>query len=562
MPLPETTKAWAQQIQQQLFSGLQKSAASANIPITSSLMDDFKEEFQRDFQLPEVHLSSKTKKEIAAELYYGLRFRYGFEESLETGNWVPWPEQCKQANCYGQAIATYAVAQQCGLSPTLIEFSGFRKQDTDQTAGHSFVVVDVGEEKPEFWVIDQAYLMYGPVQFGRNIFTVENLAARAGRTYKADYNTKQFEFLSKTATDEEDIVQNVHASQADPESVLISGQRIAILYADSWQSEEALEVPWYVKFLPSKSLNCYGDIVSRLIIARPGIKSRGLEFKIALDEAGGIVSEKVYGYYCEGMVWADFTKPALMVDLSLEELSPLLEGLSVIPLEERAQFELELMRESSSPHKQRARVEAARRSLERIQHSQYGAIGTAFSIVEALYQQAKGSRAAYLSPGQRDAEASKLKTIHPLFDYYVSVKDELRRTTRIRERHGIRGQATISAYDRARLLRPEQIEDRRLVAFLALETEHERLEHILLRKPTFLNDALDRLVFYERKIKGRETEIQTMAEKTFGSRVEQAIFAGYSRIFAEFLGHFAMAGPALTLREYKPKIIEKITSTR
>ena len=89
--------------------------------------------------------------------------------------------------------------------------------------------------------------------------------------------------------------------------------------------------------------------------------------------------------------------------------------------------------------------------------------------------------------------------------------------------------------------------------------DYEKLVNILEHKPTFVTDAIDRLIFYERKIKGREHQVNDIARNEFGNDYEKALFSGYSRIFAEFLGHLTVARPQLLLEGYKERIINKIT---
>jgi len=64
---------------------------------------------------------------------------------------------------------------------------------------------------------------------------------------------------------------------------------------------------------------------------------------------------------------------------------------------------------------------------------------------------------------------------------------------------------------------------------------------------------------YIGSLKGNERKVDQMARTTFGDNYESAIFGGYVRIFAEFLGHMAVSQPQLFLEKYKEKIIEKIT---
>lgn len=503
-------------------------------------------------------LTSLEKKAIAAGIFYGLSYKYGFEEALDKDNWTPWPDEFNMTNCYSQATANYVVAGAAGLNPTLVEFVGLQKTGDTLRAGHSLVVVDVGERgKPEFWTIDQSLRMYGPVKIGEITMEVENLAATQERTHRKDFRREVHGFLVSIANNEERIARHTEELRSNPEMVLYSGQRIGAPTIDSWQSEEPTHVPWYLKFTPDYTEKTRGDIVSRVALARPGIKSRGLEYRITLGNDNNIQDERFLGYYCKGNVWADFVSPIPLVDIPFEKLKELVKGLKDISLKDRPRFELDLMKESSQPsERQRNRINAARDSFARVTESEYGDIVLAMVAAEALYQQDKGEKEPYLKPTERIEAIKKLRGESPLIEYYAraaKLKGKVGKTRRLFERRP-------ELLDRFILLRPNQREDHRTRAFLELENEEERFDFILEHRPNYFDDAIDRLVFYNRRIKGREDVVLDTARETFGANYDAALFGAYVRIFAEFLGHAAVTYSELSLEKYKKKIVKKLTS--
>ncbi|MFC1686889.1 hypothetical protein ACFL0E_00850 [Nanoarchaeota archaeon] len=561
MPFPSETLKWAQETKEKL-APLLGERGKTNLERLSNLEGILGEIFKRSKEKEALEtLSSLTsgmenpnhKKITAAMLYHTLQLRYGFQDSLETDNWVPWPNECKTANCYGSAIANYVVAEACGLKPVLVEFIGMQQEgQPNHRAGHSLVVVDVGIEFPEYWIIDQPFAMYGPVKIGENWMEVENLIAKKGKTHKKDYKKKTFGFIQNIATGEESIVDHVERLRSNPEVVLYPGQRISIPLADKWQSKEAVETPWYLKFIPDRSGENKGELVSRMIMDRPGIKSRGLEYKIILGKDDEIKEEKIIGYYCGGMVWVDFINPIPMMELSPEDAFPLLDELPELSFQFSHDFEMYLMEESSSSSPDeciRDHIKAARTSFETMQNSEYGNIVSAFSVVEALYQHEKGGKQNYLSSSEREQAIKRFRGKNPLFGYYVKAKRYLKQASKTKKKLEKKPLT---------ILRPSQLESPRVRAFLSLETEEERFQHILKRKPTFVDDAIDRLVFYNRKIKGKEGKIHEMAKSTFDN-YDASVFGGYVRIFGEFLGHIAVTKKYLCLDKYKEKIINKIT---
>ena len=515
MPIPEETAAWATELAETLQPLLSISKDANLEKILEEFIPNSEERIKVTSTLRQTGHTS-PKKVAAAALYYGLDIRYGFEEAFKTGNWTPWPDESSEVNCYGQAVATYLVAKRCGLKSILRDFVGFQQENRTQRGSHSFVVVDVGTEGVEEpWVIDQTMNIYGPITLGENSFTVENLDEETEKTYRNDYRRKTFGFTHKIDSNEEGIVAQVEQLREHPESVLWVGQRMGIPSIDAWQSEEKLEAPWYIRFIPkfpspNGAPEYRGELVSRIDIARPGIKSRGLEYTIHLNYDGTIIEEKVTGYYCESsMVWTDFVKPIPTVTLTPDELRPLLEGLAEIPPKERPAFETGLMNESlsegwfeySSANLNTARLQAARRSFEHLQESGNRKVW-AFSAVEALYQHEKGSKEMYLTTGERQAAIKKLKDAHNLFRYYAKMEEY----RRIYEKRKNRLENRL--FNRSRMLRADQQKDPRMKTFLALKTEEERLQHILSHKPTYIDDAVDRLIWYDRKIKGKEAQAQ------------------------------------------------------
>ncbi|MDP3734712.1 MAG: hypothetical protein Q8R37_05780, partial [Nanoarchaeota archaeon] len=558
MPFPLATQHWAEEMKTKLVQYLTvKQHSNLESMVSSSIMrDDSISRKAAEFVSSALQAQNirKSKKEVAESLYYGLCYGYGFSEALETDNWTPWPEECTKANCYGQSIINYAVAAVCGLNPTIVEFIGLQREGDTQRAGHSLVVVDVGDDKPELWTIDQPQRMYGPITIDSNSFSIVNLDSTKEKTQRNDYQNKKFTFLAKIVNTEEDIISNVKTLRENPEAVLYPGQRIAILYADQWQSEKPLEAPWFIKFIPHQSDGHRGEIISRIIINRPGIKSRGLEYRITIGNDDAIITERISGYYCKSMEWAEFTHPIPMIDLSLERIKTLVPIAAGIPLDKRQQFELELMNHTRScSEKYNELIAAAKESWAELQQSDAAEMVTAFATVEALYQQEKLGRETYLTSPERSREIERLKNAHPLLTWYAKDIKDMKRDKKI-----INKQAQ-SKMERLRLLTQAQREDPRIVAYMTIDSEQEMLNHVLKYKPTFVTDAIDRVIFYERRIKGREDSVSAMAEDTFGASYNHKVFGGYSRIFAEFLGHITMTLPDLSLQKYKQKIITKIT---
>lgn len=555
MPFPLATQHWAEEMKTKLVQYLTVKQHSNLESMVSSLImrDDIVSRKAAELVSSALQAQNirKSKKEIAESLYYGLRYGYGFQESLETGNWTPWPEECTKVNCYGQSIINYAAAKLCDLKPTIVEFVGLRQEGDTHRAGHSLVVVDVGDDTQELWTIDQPQAMYGPITIDEHSFTVINLDSEQGKTQRHDHQEKKYTFLTKIVNAEEDIVDNVKTLRENPEAVLYPGQRIDILYADTWQSEKPLEAPWFIKYIPTQSGDQRGEIISRIIINRPGIKSRGLECSITLKNDDTIGEERIRGYYCKSMEWAEFTNPIPMLDLPLERIHHLTDVIAKTPLEKRQHFEQEMMNPSSAEKYPELQA-VIQESWDLLQQSEFAEIVTAFATVEALYQQEKQGREMYLTTAERSREIERLKNAHPLLAWYAKdIKD-------MKWEKKLINKKIQNKTDQLRLLTPQQRENPRLVEYLTINSEQEMLDHVLKYKPTFVTDAIDRVIFYERKIKGRENAVEMMARDKFGSSYDHKVFSGYSRIGAEFLGHIAMTLPELSLQKYKQKIVEKL----
>ena len=122
----------------------------------------------------------------------------------------------------------------------------------------------------------------------------------------------------------------------------------------------------------------------------------------------------------------------------------------------------------------------------------------------------------------------------------------------------ILGDARYAAAHHLQLLNPTQLEDRRAYLFNLIEDQEEMLDYVLQQKPTFIDESVDRLVFYTRRIRGKEDRIEEMVQQAFGSKAEEAVVAGYRRIFAEFLGHIAVTEEQLMLNGLKEKVLRKL----
>lgn len=365
---------------------------------------------------------------------------------------------------------------------------------------------------------------------------------------------------------------------------MYAGQRVSIPRIDTWQSEKELEAPWLLTYEPHQGGEHRGTLSSRLFCNRFGIQSRGLEYRLVIeneDESIGsgamegvrrrfanattsnmIAEERVTGYFCRDLAWTDFVGAVPLVDLSLTDVQALIEGLTDIPLEKRPAFERDLMKEAMSDGPYSERVEAARLAFENVKETKYGPLVVAMATVEALYQDEKGDKDEYVSEHERKRCIDLYKSENDLFRFYAR---EHRRAERARKSNkkakNILDKTPLGRMPKGfRLLDDNQVDDPRTRAYLAIEKSEEMISHMLEQKPTYITDALDRLIFMKRRIKGHESELRELAEDAFGNDCDKAIFGGYVRIFAEFLGHFASTFKELTLDQYKTGIVEKITS--
>ncbi|MFH1290426.1 MAG: hypothetical protein ABIH92_03390 [Nanoarchaeota archaeon] len=533
----------------------------------------------------------ERKKMLATAIYYGLRLKYGFDEALKTGNWTPWPHEAKTFSCQGRAIANYLVAKKCGLEPTIVDFTGIKLVGHPESEGHNVVVVNVGSlDNPTYWLIDQNYLQYGPAKITKKGMTVQNLDEKPERTARKDFGKRVFVFEDYRIVPEEDLIRDIESQRENPDTILYCGQMIDLPNIDRWQSEEPAEASWFLKLTPDFIGTPQTEIDSRILFSRPGIKSRGLEYKIVLEEfrvetresyetRRKVADERVIGYYCNGRDWSEFREPTPMLNLPLDKIVHAAKDLDKIPLRDRQKFETDISKVREPNPAQKIIIDAARESYEALRRSEFSPIVEIFAAVEALYQHEKGDKESYLTERQRKDAIRRYRGQSILFrDYAMAPKhiERLRRTeasVRRLEREGdmdfdastveilsslgLRDPSQIP--EALKLLSPEQLEDPRMFTYLAIQSETEMLEHMLTHRPTYISDAIDRLVFYRSKIGKRDmNQIRKLANKTFGDEYEDQLFRGYVRIFAEFLGHFAVTKDQLLLKDYRAKILRKL----
>jgi len=538
MPFSDTTLRWAETIKVRV-EGLAASDKSL-------------EELTQGAFAPSEPLSGK--KRLAGLLYFGLRHRYGFKHELETDDWTPDPDSLESVNCFTQSVANYVVARECGLEPRVVEFVGFQQEGRTARAGHSLVTINVGErDNPETWVIDQAYGMFGPARLVGNVLHVEDLLEKPPvGTFRSDYREKAFSFIQAIGNDESSLLGQMRSLRENPKLLLFAGQRIDVLKEDTWQSEEPNYVPWFVKYIEAEDDEHRGVLVSRLLFERPGISSRGLECRITLGPHG-IEDERVVGYFCDDMVWVDYVDPVPVVNIPARDVGGLVKGLEKIPLAARPVFERELMDQSASG-RDKKRIAAARVSFETLRASEeHGAATEEIALAEALYQHAKGNKDYLLSESARDEAMKELRNEHILFREYYKLKRRLRLYQKTLSSVGIKPDAV------GFLLDENRREREGMLTYSQLRSAEEKLEEILRSRPTFVDDAVDRMIYAHRNFHP-DRDMHTLVEETFGKNYDAAMFRGYLRIFGEFLGHISLVAPQLCLQDYKGKILKKIRS--
>ncbi len=151
---------------------------------------------------------SKSKKNIAASLYYGdfLEIGYGFSESLKTGNCGRYlHEIIKETDCFTMAGALYLIAREANLKPKIHWASSMKDvkegedPNTQMTADHAFISVSVGKNTE--YIIDPHTGIFGKAKFipSRNSIQIYSSAKRElyHRTYGSLRKLSQTEYISK-----------------------------------------------------------------------------------------------------------------------------------------------------------------------------------------------------------------------------------------------------------------------------------------------------------------------------------------------------------------------------
>src|SRR3989344_451589 len=95
---------------------------------------------------------------------------YGFDESIKSGNWAPWPHEIKNVNCQTLASMVYVVAKKLDLNPTLRSVVGSREPGGPHGAQHFFVEVDVGAKHPV--IVDPLQNMFGFFKYESNTIRI------------------------------------------------------------------------------------------------------------------------------------------------------------------------------------------------------------------------------------------------------------------------------------------------------------------------------------------------------------------------------------------------------
>lgn len=112
------------------------------------------------------HPNIKTKR-----LYDNMNIVYGFEESLNTGNFAPWPHEVKkETQCLIYAGCAYMTAKELGLDPRLFNVFGVRdslsvKNKHGLAGDHAFIDVNTGAKTRV--IVDKQTSMIGFANYNK-----------------------------------------------------------------------------------------------------------------------------------------------------------------------------------------------------------------------------------------------------------------------------------------------------------------------------------------------------------------------------------------------------------
>ena len=571
MTLPQKTQLWAGEMKRRLgwilavkagkkLPGLEDMMKEIDVPALGKIRTIDWEKVSKDFSdLDDHSVQFADRRRVAEALYHELHHRYGFEQALHLGLYSLWPHELLDATCASQALANYAVAKECGLNPQILEFTGFRKRGDRFSGGHSFILTDVGEKDP--WIIDQSYRILGPAEFDTQSLRVRNRA-------RGKEKEEEYEYLVRDIYSEDEYTQRMEyqRSPAGAASMLVGGQRLGFPEFDRWKSKKPVPtMAWFVAYDPDSRT------LSTLVgIDRPLIQKRGLESRTVLTPAGGIVEDRIIGYFFSQQGWVSFLDSIPIISLPVAEISPLLKGLSDLGVPDQLEFETYAMAAMEKPEDDcmKALAKAARESYRTMQTTRFGIGVRKIALAEALYQQARGQAPFVFSERTREHALTSMGDDPNIADLLRAQQYLARhKKTQRRIEHG---QANIRYQRRGGrvhmlVLEPLRREDPAVQEFLSAEGPVEKLAQMLRDKPLFYDEAVDRVLFARRQLAPYASSLSSLeahATTIFGSNISLATEKGYARIFAEFLGHAANAWPHLRLEEHRNDILKKVREYR
>lgn len=234
--------------------------------------------------------NGSKKVKLAQALYGNIGISYGFDESLKTGNYGPFPHEIKKtAECVNYAAYVYFLADALGLKPRLFWCYKLKhpKENAHEAFGsfdHAFIDVDVGAKRRV--VIDPLLQMYGPVSydlFKRTMSVVDNPNTN---------NTKrEFERLEELKLS--DIVERLmfHRTPEGEMKLLEQGQAISTKYTS-----------WMIHYSPDKR-----TLESRMIRTDPFVMKRVMKQRFHYDESGEIDSGSLELGVCSKVGWLELS---------------------------------------------------------------------------------------------------------------------------------------------------------------------------------------------------------------------------------------------------------------
>lgn len=249
---------------------------------------------------------------------------YNFRENLNSGDYALYLHEMLDKKIYGYNCTTiipniYILAELLGYHPQIVQFKGFRdittKNDTEDPVDpsvHFSLIIDCDKDNP--YLVDPFYHTFGPILArGENSIRVGNV--KGFKAHRREFHEMQ----EYSAQDFAAMMQRLHDPGASLE-MLVSGQKV-----HSGKPYQSVDCDQHIYFKEETNA-----IISRLYIPQQLITDKAIIATHKLDTNGTILETIIALYLAKKCTWTTLVDGKRVASASLQTMRKLRKALKKI----------------------------------------------------------------------------------------------------------------------------------------------------------------------------------------------------------------------------------------